>query len=159
MKNGFVRGNSLYPAHYALLYFTKGEPATFKRPKIAPARCRHCDGYIKDYGGYAQYIADGINLSDFWDDLSPVRHSKYKTRDANELPLEMLRRVVAISGNPGDFLLDPFAGSGTAAVAAQQAGMHFLAGDYDESNCEIIVQRLTNPAEPMATDIQQAAIG
>ncbi len=34
MKNGFVRGNHLYPAHYALLYFSKGVPRTFNRPKV-----------------------------------------------------------------------------------------------------------------------------
>ena len=36
MKNGFARGKKLYPAHYALLYFTKGMPASFQRPKILP---------------------------------------------------------------------------------------------------------------------------
>ncbi len=44
MKNGFARGNNLYPAHYALLYFTKGSPLYFSRPKIEPAICRHCGG-------------------------------------------------------------------------------------------------------------------
>ena len=34
MKNGFARGRRLYPAHYALLYFTKGEPAMFRRPRF-----------------------------------------------------------------------------------------------------------------------------
>jgi site-specific DNA-methyltransferase (adenine-specific) len=146
MKNGFVRGKSLHPAHYALLYFTKGEPAVFSRPKILPARCRHCNGYVKDYGGYARYVEDGINLGDVWDDLSPVRHSKYKNRSANELPITLPRRVVAISGEPGGIFVDPFAGTGTSLVAAQERGMYFLASDYEESNCQLMVERVQSAA-------------
>lgn len=147
MKNGFVRGQSLYPAHYALLYFTKGLPATFSRPKIAPSRCRHCDEYIKDYGGYKQHIQDGINLSDVWDDLSPVRHQKYKTRKANELPIELPRRVLTISGTPGGVFVDPFAGAGTTLLAARERQMLFVAGDRDHESFDLTVQRLTVSAD------------
>jgi len=83
MKNGFVRGKNLYPAHYALLYYTKGAPARFTRPRLEPQLCRHCRGLVKDYGGYTGIIqSKGINLSDFWDDLSPVRHKNRKLRKA-----------------------------------------------------------------------------
>jgi site-specific DNA-methyltransferase (adenine-specific) len=54
MKGTFPRGKKLYPAHYALLYFTKGLPATFNRDEVrqpVPA-CRHCGGDVKDYGGH-----------------------------------------------------------------------------------------------------------
>lgn len=147
MKNGFVRGQSLYPAHYALLYFTKGPPASFSRPKIAPSRCRHCGEYIKDYGGYKQHVQDGINLSDTWDDLSPVRHQKYKTRKANELPIELPRRVLTISGMPGGVFVDPFAGAGTTLLTARERQMLFIAGDRDQESFDLIVQRLTAPTD------------
>ena len=103
MKNGFMRGKRLYPAHYALLMFTRGQPAHFARPRIEPKRCRHCTEYIKDYGGYKHIIEkQGINLSDFWEDLSPVRHANRKNRAANELPCLLFSRIFAISGGrPG----------------------------------------------------------
>lgn len=142
MKNGFVRGKGLYPAHYALLYFTKGTPSVTNRPKISPSTCPHCDEYIKDYGGYAAHVADGVNLSDVWDDLSPVRHSKYKNRQANELPLRLTRRVMEISGLKGGVLLDPFAGTGTAIIAARLKKMKFIAIDRELSNCELIAERI-----------------
>jgi site-specific DNA-methyltransferase (adenine-specific) len=142
MKNGFVRGNRLYPAHYALLYFTKGDPIFFHRPKIPVPTCRHCKKYIKDYGGYKKYIEEGINLSDIWEDISPVRHKKYKNRVANELPIEILRRVVAISGPQNGVLVDPFAGTGTSLVAAFEKGMRFIGCDRVQSNCTIMVKRL-----------------
>lgn len=147
MKNGFVRGARLYPAHYALLYFTKGTPAVFNRPKIEPMTCRHCGGYVRDYGGYLHHMKDGVNLSDVWDDLSPVRHQKYKTRQANELPVKMLQRILAISGSEGGLLVDPFAGAGTSALAARSSGMRFLLNDRDMRTVRGIVQRLEQPCE------------
>lgn len=143
MKNGFVRGTSLYPAHYSLLYFTRGKPAHFHRPKIEPSRCRHCKKFTKDYGGYKDFVKDGINLSDFWDDLSPVRHKKFKHRKSNELPLEIPRRVIKVSGAPGALLVDPFAGSGTSLVAAVEGHMRFIACDLEKSYCRLIHRRLS----------------
>ena len=143
MKNGFVRGKRLYPAHYALLYFTKGPQKHFRRPRIAPLTCRHCGQLIKNYGGYRRIIQrKGINLSDFWDDLSPVRHNARKHRNANELPTKMLERVISISGARGGHFVDPFAGSGTGVLMAAKAGMTFRACDIVSSNCKIICARL-----------------
>lgn len=143
MKSSYARGDFLYPAHYALLYFTKGAPRTFIRPKIPVATCRHCSGHIKDYGGYKEYVKDGINLSDVWDDLSPVRHQKYKTRRENELPLKLTRRVVSMSGSEGSLLVDPFAGAGASIVAAVESNMRFIAGDSDRAAINAMCHRLT----------------
>jgi len=143
MTNGFVRGRRLYPAHYALLMFTKGSPEHFKRPKIAPKLCRHCGEYVKDYGGYTHIIAEqGINLSDFWDDLSPVRHANRKHRAANELPSLLFERVFEISGVSSGCYVDPFAGSGAGVIAAARAGLSFKACDFLRANCQLIVKRL-----------------
>jgi site-specific DNA-methyltransferase (adenine-specific) len=143
MKNGFVRGKRLYPAHYSLLMLTKGTPVVLNRPKTLPAECRHCGKYIKDYGGYRSIIEEkGINLSDFWDDVSPVRHVQRKNRVANELPQVIFDRVMQISSEPGFLYVDPFAGAGGGVVAAVRAGMTFAACDIVASNCRLIVKRL-----------------
>src|SRR5947207_15782548 len=44
MKGTFPRGRKLYPAHYALLYFTKGDPKIFNRDevRVPVPQCRHC---------------------------------------------------------------------------------------------------------------------
>jgi len=41
-------------------------------------------------------------------------------------PIGVLRRIVRASSNPGDLVLDPFAGSGTAGAAAAELGRRFL---------------------------------
>lgn len=149
MKNGFARGKRLYPAHYALLWFTKGDPGNFKRPKIAPKRCRHCNKYIKDYGGYRAIIEEkGINLSDFWEDLSPLRHAEKKHRKLNELPYVLFNRVMEMSGAPNELYVDPFGGSGSGVLAATEAGMKFACCDLIFSNCKIVEKRLNALASP-----------
>src|SRR5205823_5986217 len=54
MKGTFKRGNRLYPAHYSLLYYTKGEPKTFNNLRTPIPTCRHCGGEIPDYGGHRE---------------------------------------------------------------------------------------------------------
>jgi site-specific DNA-methyltransferase (adenine-specific) len=143
MKNGFVRGRRLYPAHYALLYMTKGDPTIFRRPKLSLEFCRSCGQTVKDYGGYRLIVeTKGLNLSDVWDDLSPVRHAREKLRKQNQLPLAFTDRVIEISGSPNMLLVDPFVGSGSSIVSAVRAGMRFAACDVVESNCEVVTNRL-----------------
>lgn len=143
MKSGFARGRSLYPAHYGLLYYTKGEPRNFRRPKTDPMRCRHCGRYAKDYGGYTDFIRKGINLSDVWDDLSPVRHKKHKSHKSNELPFDIPERVISMSGRRGGLFVDPFAGSGTSLIAAIERGMNFVACDREREKWLLIRRRLS----------------
>ncbi len=159
MKNGFVRGKNLYPAHYSLLYFTKGEPKNFQRPKLPVPRCRHCKEYVKDYGGYKDFVKKGINLSDFWEDLSPVRHKKFKHRGPNELPIDIPKRVVTVSGRQRGVLVDPFAGSGSSLVAAVERGMLFVACDSQQSYCRIMSNRIrrldVNPTTRKKTHVRK----
>jgi len=142
MKNGFVRGPRLYPAHYALLHFSKGKPAVLHRPKTPIQTCRHCEKDIKDYGGYRKYLTKGINLSDVWDDISPVRHKHTKHRKPNELPAVILQRILMMAGKERGVLVDPFSGAGTAAVAAREFGMMFAACDREKEYCELLIDRL-----------------
>jgi len=142
MKNGFVRGPRLYPAHYALLHFSKGRPAILERPKIPIQECRHCGKDVKDYGGYRKYLTHGVNLSDTWDDISPVRHKNKKHRKPNELPQIILERIMMMCGEKNGILVDPFAGAGTAPIAAKAFGMNFVACDREKEYCDLIAKRL-----------------
>lgn len=142
MKNGFIQGKHLYPAHYSLLLYTKGKPRIFKRPKIPILLCRHCNKPIKDYGGYYKFIKKGINLSDFWEDISPVRHKKYKLRSNNQLPIKVLDRITYISGFKNAFLIDPFAGTGTSAIVCLNKKIRYACNDIERKNVTIIIKRI-----------------
>jgi site-specific DNA-methyltransferase (adenine-specific) len=131
----------LYPSHYALLYFTKGtKPACFSPPRLPIELCRHCSGELKDYGGYKNRMNPaGVNLTDVWTDLAPVRHSRFKRRKANELPLKMMDRILDIASNKGDLVLDPFGGSGTTYIAAELKGRRWIGAEI--ADCQPIVDR------------------
>jgi site-specific DNA-methyltransferase (adenine-specific) len=111
----------LYPSHYSLLYFIKGKKAnTFNPPRLPVLTCRHCGGEIKDYGGYKNKLnPEGINLSDVWSDIPPVRHKKYKNREANALSLKLMDRILDIATKENDVVFDPFGGSGTTFIASE----------------------------------------
>ncbi len=144
MKGTFPRGRKLYPAHYALLYFTRGEPKTFNRVRLPVPTCRHCGGEIKDYGGHRDKLNPaGLNLTDFWDDTSPNRHTKFKVRPGvNELKLMIPERAILVSTNPGDLVYDPFGGGGSTFQAAEQHHRNWLGTElYD---CDHIKSRLAD---------------
>lgn len=112
----------LYPSHYSLLYYVKGPQARVFHPDRLPMQtCPHCAGDLRDYGGYkAKMNPKGVNLSDVWWDVSPVRHAKYKRRNgANELPLKLMDRVIEMSTDEDDLVFDPFGGAGTTYMAAE----------------------------------------
>ncbi len=112
----------LYPSHYSLLYYVKGEkPNTFHPDRLAMETCPKCYGDMKDYGGYKDKMNPrGVNLTDVWYDIPPVRHSKNKGRkDANELSIKLLDRIIEMASNPGDLIFDPFGGSGTSYIVSE----------------------------------------
>lgn len=148
MKFGLPIQRRLYPSHYSLLYYTKGRPQTFRRIRTPIETCRHCDGEIKDYGGHRGAMnPNGVNLTDVWVDIPPVRHWKFKSRKrgANQLSTKLLERVINLSTHKGDLVLDPFGGSGTTFDVAEQLGRCWIGSEIE--NCDVIVERFQGRAE------------
>jgi len=136
MKGTYCRGKKLYPAHYALLYYTIGEPKTFNKIRVPIPTCRHCGKEIKDYGGHRNKLNPaGLNLTDFWEDTSPNRHKKFKVRPGvNELKLMIPERAILISTNENDIVFDPFGGGGTTYQAAEKNSRNWIGTELFDSN-------------------------
>jgi site-specific DNA-methyltransferase (adenine-specific) len=116
-----IRGR-LYPSHYSLLYYCKGEkPDTFKPDRLPMGICPRCHGDLKDYGGYKDKMnPNGVNISDVWLDIPPVRHAKYKKRNgSNELSVKLLDRIIEMATKEGDLVFDLFGGSGTTYAVSE----------------------------------------
>lgn len=140
----------LHPSHYSLLYYSKGKPKTFRRIRTPILTCRHCGGEVKDYGGHRDAMnPNGVTLKDVWTDIPPVRHWKFKSknREANALSTKLLDRVVEMSTQPGDLVLDPFGGSGTTFVVCEAKHRHWLGMEIDYAK-EIIERLETDEIKP-----------
>lgn len=147
MKSTLPIPGRLYPSHYSLLYFTKGKPKTFRRIRTPIETCRHCGGELRDYGGHRHAMnPNGVNLKDVWTDIPPVRHWKFKSqkRRANALSTKILDRVVEVSTERGDLVLDPFGGSGTTYAVCESKGRSWIGIELDF--CDVILDRLENRA-------------
>jgi len=135
----------LYPAHYSLLYFTRGKPKTFNRIRTPIELCRHCGREIRDYGGHRKAMnPNGVNLKDVWTDIPPVRHWKFKSqaRKANALSTKILDRVIEMSTRPGELVLDPFGGSGTTFAVCEQRHRRWVGVELEFA--DVIRERLTS---------------
>jgi site-specific DNA-methyltransferase (adenine-specific) len=136
----------LYPSHYSLLYYTKGKPKTFRKIRTPIQVCRHCSKEVKDYGGHRGAMnPNGVNLTDVWDDIPPVRHRKFKSekRTENQLSTKLVNRVVQISTQEGDVVLDPFGGSGTTFDVCERSNRYWIG--IEKESCDAIVERLSTP--------------
>lgn len=144
MKFSLPISGRLYPAHYSLVSYIKGEkPNTYHNQRIPMQTCRHCGGEIRDYGGYKSKLnINGINVSDVWSDIYPVRHKNSKNRDYNELSVKLLDRIISMSTNEGDLVLDPFGGSGTTYAVAQWLKRRWTGCELGD--CDVITNRLVN---------------
>lgn len=121
--------NRLYPSHYSLLYYVKGpKPNTFHPDRMPMEVCQSCYTDLKDYGGYKDKMnSKGVNLTDVWYDIPPVRHTKFKRRkEANELSVKLLDRIIEMASDPGDMIFDPFGGSGTTYAVAEMKGRKWI---------------------------------
>lgn len=143
MKSTLPLPGRLYPSHYSLLYFTKGDPKTFRKIRTPIETCRHCNGEIRDYGGHRHAMnPNGVNLKDVWTDIPPVRHWKFKSRKrrANALSTKLLDRVIEMTTLPGEIVLDPFGGSGTTYAVCEKKFRKWIGIELDF--CNAIVERL-----------------
>ena len=71
--------------------------------------------------------------------VSPT--GKEKTGYPTQKPLGIIRRIITASSNPGDLVLDFFAGSGTTGIAALESERRFLLVDNNKEAIEVMKER------------------
>jgi site-specific DNA-methyltransferase (adenine-specific) len=90
----------------------------------------------------AEKAAKGKLPTDVWWHTIVSPTGKEKTGYATQKPLAVLRRIIQASSNPGDWVIDPFGGSGTTAHAAAELGRRFVTMDTEPDALEVMRQRL-----------------
>ena len=137
-------GKSLQPAHYGILFYTKEA----KGAKIYELRHPHKrdrkQGYLwKDYGGKKDGLHPfGPLVSDVWTDIHRIKHNSKRDPHPCQLPLHLLDRLILLTTDEKDIVLDPFSGTGTTAISAKRLGRKYIGFELDEKYAEISQQKL-----------------
>jgi len=90
----------------------------------------------------AEKAARGKTPTDVWWHTIVPTNGKEKTGYPTQKPLGILERIVRVHSNPGDTVLDFFAGSGTTGEAALRNGRDAILIDQNPEACAIIRKRL-----------------
>jgi len=87
--------------------------------------------------------SQGVSAQDLWTDIPPVHNLPAERLNyPTQKPLALLERIVAASSNPGDVVLDPFCGCGTAIAAAQKLERRWIGIDITHLSVALMKYRL-----------------
>ncbi|NOZ06137.1 MAG: site-specific DNA-methyltransferase [Chloroflexi bacterium] len=142
--------------HDTILFYTKGDTWTFNyHDVLIPYTQKQLDRFDHEdeHGRFYWNVnprgervktylrKKGIGEYDVWNigiNAAQIRRVGYPTMK----PEALLERIIRASSNPGDIVLDCFAGSGTTAVVAQKLGRRWIAGDVNRRAIQIAAKRL-----------------
>jgi len=153
-RDGFAPASRKYAnGQETILFVTKGSKYTFNHDDIrlpyeSVERIAHAQkkGILK--AGKRWFPnPKGKLCGEVWH-FSSERH-KNKLNGRTQImphvtpkPLDMVKRIILASSNPGDIILDCFVGIGTTAVAAKMLGRNYICCDSNKEYVSIAKQRL-----------------
>jgi DNA modification methylase len=99
----------------------------------------------------------GPKVTDVWVDISPLQGGAIERLGyPTQKPLSLLERIIQSSSNPGDVVLDPFCGCGTAIAAAQKLGRKWIGIDITHLAISLIKRRME---DAYGDDLEYEVIG
>jgi DNA modification methylase len=96
---------------------------------------------------FKRYLDDqrGKPLGDVWIDIPPLNsQAKERLGYPTQKPEVLLERIITLSSNEGDTVLDPFCGCGTTIAAAQKLGRRWIGIDITNLAISLIRHRLAD---------------
>ena len=137
-------GKSLQPAHYGILFYGKEEKGTKINELRYPHKRDRKQGFLlKDYGGKKDKLHPfGPLVADTWTDIHRVKHNKNRDTHPCQLPIHLLDRIILLSTDENDIVLDPFSGTGTTAISAKRLGRKYIGFELDQFYVDISKEKL-----------------
>lgn len=100
----------------------------------------------------------GVSVQDIWTEFRDAHNQNvHITGYPTEKNINLLKRIVEASSNPGDLVLDCFAGSGTTLVAAEMLGRRWIGIDNSHEALRTMLHRFTHGTEPMGNFVGKTA--
>ncbi|OQX28381.1 MAG: restriction endonuclease subunit M [Desulfobacteraceae bacterium IS3] len=98
----------------------------------------------------------GIPVQDIWMDMRDAHNQNIRiTGYPTEKNPAILTRIIKASSNPGDIVLDCYAGSGTALVTASELGRKWIGVDRSSEAIKTILHRLSNGTDRMGDFVNE----
>ncbi|MCX7370298.1 MAG: DNA methyltransferase [Alphaproteobacteria bacterium] len=98
----------------------------------------------------------GVSIQDLWDDVEMLRGlnaTGERLGYPTQKPLTLLERIINASSNPGDVVLDPFCGCGTAVHAAEKLGRRWVGIDVTHLAISLVERRLKDAFPSIAFEV------
>lgn len=93
--------------------------------------------------------SNGTSLYDWFSDIQIVKNVSKDFDHPCPVPSELMKRIIILSQQSDNSILDPFMGSGTTLVAAKELKRRAVGIEISEAYCKIAVRRLQNTIIPM----------
>jgi site-specific DNA-methyltransferase (adenine-specific) len=97
--------------------------------------CRFKNERTNDDSDYGSYNKNFVDREDVWEIRREFKQKQEK--NVNELPSELLDKIIQYSSNENDVVLDPFSGSGTTCKMAKKNNRKFIGIDISEEYCKL----------------------
>ena len=155
-KNKANLGNDWGRSHESIIHFRKSDAAKLNIDDVRTPYGAHTLKYpshpqaeTSAYGKGTNKQRDnwmphprGAKPKDVMDIPTTCNGMGEKTPHPTQKPEELVRKFVLASSNEGDLVIDPFSGSGTTAVVAEQLNRHWMACDLDPQYNQWAIERL-----------------
>jgi len=144
-KTSAVPCSNKFGKHYQIIAFATKDttPRVFNRLRISPPLPAN----------YKYERENGVYLTDVWDDIRELTSGYFAGDEAirkesgerfhkQQSPIALLLRIILSSTRIGDTILDPFAGTGTTLIVAEQLKRKSIGIEIDSENVKCIKNRL-----------------
>ena len=145
--SALTSAKNVYPRkHDTLLFYSRGDEWTFHRARqdeVSEQMLQRTEWSPRDDN--VAFEVQSSRARSVWTDIPEVRNNnRYKEWRGFETqkPLKLLHRIIETSSNPGDVVLDPFCGCGTAVQAAQDLDRRWVGIDITHLAIGLVEGRL-----------------
>ena len=101
----------------------------------------------------------GNSLPDVWNISILNGQSKERTGHPTQKPLELYKRIIEASSNPGDVVLDPFCGCATTCVSAELLGRQWIGIDLWKKAHDVVWDRFKDECDLITPDGKVKGLG
>lgn len=154
-KNKANLGSDWGRSHESILHFRKTKQFTFNTDDVRIPYGRHTLKYPEHPQAETSQYGNGSGKDRLWEphprgakprdvvEIPTTCNGMHeKTPHPTQKPEELLRKFVLASSHPDDLVVDPFLGSGTTAVVAEQLRRRWMGCDISLEYCEWAAKRI-----------------